>query len=159
MNDTPAANKEAAIRVSQTLTYAGATPFVIGAIWLLLPNTAESIRVLLANGITTYAAVIISFLGGIQWGVGVATLDQQPKTARSLFFLSVIPSLLAWGMLFLQNTSTRVIVALLLIGFVWLIDALLNLQRVIPAWFFQLRSRISPVVMAALLVALISQSR
>jgi hypothetical protein len=88
--------------------------------------------------------------------VAVATLDNQPHTARSLFLLSVVPSLLAWAMLFLPASSSRVIVAIFLVGFVWVIDALLRVQAVIPAWFFRVRSIISGVVIAALLVALVA---
>jgi hypothetical protein len=144
-------------RTAQILTLAGAIPFVVCAFALLVPTLAPEWRKLFSQGIITYAAIIISFLGGIQWGIGVATIDQQPRTARSLFLLSVVPSLLAWALLFLPAANTggmRVIVATMLVAFVWVIDALLHVQRVIPKWFFRLRSVISPIVMASLLLTL-----
>ncbi|MFN7220860.1 MAG: DUF3429 domain-containing protein, partial [Burkholderiales bacterium] len=106
--------------------------------------------------LTTYAAIIVSCLGGIQWGLGVATESEQPQTANSLFLLSVVPSLLAWALLFLPSNTSKVIVALFLVGLVWIVDALLHLQQVIPAWFFRLRCVISAVVMISLTVAMLA---
>jgi hypothetical protein len=144
-------------RLAQLLTYVGALPFIGCAIILLFGNALGigSLRGFAAQAITSYAAVIVSFLGGIQWGVGIATLEQQPQTAKSLFLLSVVPSLLAWAMLFLPMSNSRVIVAIFLVGFVWVVDALLSLQQVIPAWFFRLRSNVSAIVIVTLILALL----
>jgi hypothetical protein len=59
-------------------------------------------------------------------------------------------------MLFLPATNSRIIVAIFLLGFVWIIDALLHLQKVIPTWFFKLRSIVSAVAVASLIVALLA---
>jgi Protein of unknown function (DUF3429) len=145
-------------RLAFTLAYIGLLPF-IGAALVLLFGTSLGLgmyRPLALQAITTYAAVIVSFLGGIQWGIGVITQEQQPQTARSLFLLSIVPSLLAWAMLFLPATNSRIIVAIFLLGFVWIIDALLHLQKVIPTWFFKLRSIVSAVAVASLIVALLA---
>lgn len=145
-------------RLAIWLAYAGTIPFVIAAVLLMFgkPLGLGTYRPLALQGITTYAAVIVSFLGGIQWGIGIATHDVQPQSARSLFLLSVVPSLLAWAMLFLPPTSARVIVAIFLVGFVWVVDGLLHIQQIIPAWFFRVRSIVSSVVIAALVLALVA---
>ncbi|MCA2998672.1 MAG: DUF3429 domain-containing protein [Rhodocyclaceae bacterium] len=144
-------------RIATILSYAGTIPFVVCAVILLFGTAMGlgSLRQFAGQAITSYAAVIVSFLGGIQWGVALATHEQQPQTARSLFLLSVVPSLLAWATLFLPNGSSRVIVAIFLIGFVWVIDALLHLQQVLPTWFFHLRSIVSAVAMTSLIAALL----
>lgn len=144
-------------RVATILTYAGAIPFVACAVILLFGPAMGlgGLRQFAGQAITTYAAVIVSFLGGIQWGIAIATHQQQPQTAKSLLLLSVVPSLLAWALLFLPNDSSRVVVAIFLVGFVWIIDALLHLQHVLPTWFFRLRSIVSAVVMASLIAALL----
>jgi hypothetical protein len=133
-------------------------PFAACAVVLLFGKSLgiNEFRPLALQALTTYAAIIVSFLGGIQWGIGVATLEDQPQTARSLFLLSVVPSLMAWSMLFLPPSGSRVIVAVFLVGFVWVIDALLHVQQVIPAWFFRLRSIVSCAVLAFLIAALIT---
>jgi hypothetical protein len=144
-------------RVATILTYAGTIPFVACAAILLFGPAMGlgGLRQFAGQAITTYAAVIVSFLGGIQWGIAIATHQQQPQTAKSLFLLSVVPSLLAWAMLFLPNDSSRVVVAIFLVGFIWIIDALLHLQQVLPTWFFRLRSIVSAVVMASLIAVLL----
>ncbi|MFM7294786.1 MAG: DUF3429 domain-containing protein [Burkholderiales bacterium] len=144
-------------RIATILSYAGTIPFVVCAVILLFGTAMGlgSLRQFAGQAITSYAAVIVSFLGGIQWGVALATHEQQPQTAKSLFLLSVVPSLLAWATLFLPNGSSRVIVAIFLVGFVWVIDALLHLQQVLPTWFFHLRSIVSAVVMTSLIAALL----
>lgn len=148
----------ASARIAQALTYAGLLPFVGCTALILFGNALGLVhyRPLALQAISVYAAVIVSFLGGIQWGIGVATLEQQPHTARTLFLLSVVPSLLAWAMLFLPATTSRLVVALFLVGFVWVIDALLHLQKVIPVWFFRLRCIASAAVILTLVVALIA---
>jgi hypothetical protein len=62
-------------RLAFTLAYIGLLPF-IGAALVLLLGTSLGLgmyRPLALQAITTYAAVIVSFLGGIQWGIGVIT--------------------------------------------------------------------------------------
>jgi hypothetical protein len=134
------------------LTFAGAIPFIAcsAALWLA-PNQYRSFTV---NILTAYAAVILSFLGGVQWGMAINLIDTAPKSARNIFLLSVVPSLLAWAMLLLPEPKTRILVAIFLFAFVWVIDALLNVQKLIPPWFFKLRSMITAIVIASLAVAI-----
>lgn len=133
------------------LTLSGAIPFIAcsAALWLAPP----AYRAFATTVLTSYAAVILSFLGGIQWGLAVNLIDTAPKSARTMFLLSVIPSLLAWAMLLLPEPGSRVIVAIGLFAFVWVVDALLNLQKLIPAWFFKLRSIITVIVITSLAIA------
>lgn len=135
------------------LTFAGAIPFIAcsAALWLA-PNQYRGFAV---STLTAYAAVILSFLGGIQWGMAVNLIDTAPKSARNIFLLSVVPSLLAWGMLLLPEPRSRILVAIFLFAFVWVIDALLSVQKIIPQWFFKLRSMISLIVIASLAVAIL----
>ncbi len=144
-------------RTASLLTYAGAIPFVACTAVLVFarPLGLVEYRPFALQALASYAAIIVSFLGGIQWGIGVATEGEQPQTANSLFLLSVVPSLLAWALLFLPSNSSKVIVALFLVGLVWIVDALLHLQQVIPAWFFRLRCKISAIVMISLAVAML----
>jgi Protein of unknown function (DUF3429) len=134
------------------LTLAGAIPFVAAtaALWLAPP----AYRGLASQVLVGYAAVILSFLGGIQWGVALNLVETAPKSARTMFMLSVVPSLLAWAMLLLPGARERVIVAVLLFAFVWVIDAMLHLQKLIPQWFFRLRGVITSIVVLSLLSAL-----
>ena len=134
------------------LTFAGAIPFIAcSAVLWLAPNQYRAFTV---NILTAYAAVILSFLGGIQWGMAVNLIGTAPTSARNIFFLSVVPSLLAWGMLLLPAPRSRLLVAIFLFAFVWVIDALLNVQKLIPPWFFKLRTMITAIVIASLSFAI-----
>ena len=72
------------------LAYAGLLPFVLGAalLWLVRPDAHPYV----AGALSGYAAVVISFLGGIHWGFGFA----QARPAARLFVWGIVPSLVAW---------------------------------------------------------------
>lgn len=74
--------------VALRLGYAGLLPFVLGALLVWLVDAEAHPYVVLA--LSAYAGVIVSFLGGIHWGV--AFRDGAP----SLFVWGVVPSLVAW---------------------------------------------------------------
>lgn len=75
------------------LGYAGLLPFVLGAalVWLLAGYDVDA-HAFATLGLSAYAAVVISFLGGIHWGLG---FRQATPSARP-FVWGVLPSLLAW---------------------------------------------------------------
>lgn len=75
---------------ARKLGYAGLLPFFVGAllVWLVRPD----VRPFVANGLSAYAAVIVSFLGGIHWGLAM----RQAHPAPSLFSWGVTPSLVAF---------------------------------------------------------------
>jgi len=79
------------------LGIAGLLPFVASAagLWLLPPDWAG----FAALALLTYAAVIVSFLGGIHWGLAMPLA----QTRRGLLIWGVLPSLLAWAGLLLNS--------------------------------------------------------
>lgn len=133
------------------LTLTGALPFVAAAA-VIIAGPVEH-QALALQAMTTYAAVILSFLGGVQWGIGVSINANAPRSAQTLFVLAIVPALLAWALLFVAQPNARVLVAIFLFGFVWVVDALLCLQKLIPPWFFRLRCIVSAIVIASLLMA------
>ena len=78
-------------RIIFFLAYAGLLPFaaLAVAIWLVPANAAPVAALALA----AYGATIVSFLGGIHWGLGFQMGDAAP---RIHFFWGVTPPLLAW---------------------------------------------------------------
>jgi Protein of unknown function (DUF3429) len=74
------------------LAYAGLLPFVVGAllVWLLAGYNVEA-HAFVALSLSAYAAVIVSFLGGIYWGLGFRQSMPSPQP----FVWGVVPSLLA----------------------------------------------------------------
>lgn len=130
------------------LSLAGALPFLFCAGMMAFVPADE--RHAYLRAMIAYAAVILSFLGGIQWGTALSIAASAPRSATTLFILSIVPSLLAWAVLLIEADHRRIFLAIFLFGLVWAIDALLYLQKLIPRWFFQLRCGITPVVIACL---------
>ena len=73
------------------LGYAGLIPFVLLAalMWLVDAELLPFVSIALGG----YAATIVSFLGGVQWGIGFMKGDAAP---RFHFVWGVVPPLLAW---------------------------------------------------------------
>ena len=73
------------------LGYAGLIPFVLLAAlaWLVEPGLLPFVAIALAG----YAATIVSFLGGIHWGIGFMKGNTAPQFH---FVWGVVPSLIAW---------------------------------------------------------------
>ena len=87
LNTAASARRPSAL--AWALGVAGLLPFAVGAagLWLLPPQWAG----LAAAALLAYAAVIVSFLGGIHWGLAMAT--GQPRPGGLVW--GVLPSLLA----------------------------------------------------------------
>lgn len=117
------------------LGYAGLIPFVAGAllVWVVRPDTLPYVTLALAS----YAAVIVSFLGGIHWGIGFR--DGTP----GLFAWGVVPSLVAWVAVMMPPNAGLVISGAMLVG-CYLVDRRVYPRHGLAAWL-TLRFRLSAV--------------
>jgi hypothetical protein len=108
-------------RVADRLGYLALLPFVFGAlmIWFVRAD-ARSYAVL---ALSAYAAVVVSFLGGIHWGL--AFRSDAPPTA--LYTWGVVPSLVACVALLMQASAALAIHGAMLVA-CYLVD-----RRVYPA--------------------------
>lgn len=127
----------------------GLLPFVGLASSLIFMDDADRPRAALA--LLAYGAVILSFLGGVQWGLAIAANPPGPLMQRLV--LSVIPSLLAWVALLLPNKTGLGLLALSFALMLWL-DLRSVARQEAPAWYAQLRLPLSGAVTASLLSAL-----
>ena len=96
------------------LGYAGLLPFVglAGLLWLAPADRSPFV----ATALVAYSAAIVSFLGGIHWGLGFMRAEGGHAPAdlpshRFHFVWGIVPSLLAWLALMLPAA-----VALLTLG-------------------------------------------
>ncbi len=97
----------------------------------------------------TYGAVIVGFLGGIQWGI---SLNQA--TEKQYFIISNVLALLAWFSLFAFASFIGISTILLAFILALLIDRYAHQAGLIPSWFWQLRIRISGLVITTLMLLL-----
>ena len=109
------------------LGVAGLLPFVAGAVglWSLPPEWAG----LAALALLTYAAVIVSFLGGIHWGLAMPLTP----TRRGLLIWGVLPSLLAWAGLLLNSAWGLLLMAASLL-LCYIVDCKIYRSLQLGAW-------------------------
>ena len=119
------------------LGYAGLIPFIVGAalVWLVWPEAHPYVTLALS----AYAAVIVSFLGGIHWGLAM----RNPDPPRFWLLWGVVPSLLAWLAVMLMPASGLVIHGLVLLA-CYAVDRRLYLAEGAASWLV-LRFRLSAV--------------
>lgn len=137
-------------RVPFVLGWAGVLPFLACAILVWSPLMHEAAL----QGILLYGAIILSFLGGVHWGLELRQSESQ-ITLGSGYSLSVIPALVAFLAFYFQSFLSLLIIAM---GFLGLLVH--DLQRVregrVPAWYGVLRLQLTTAVLLCLLSAVIA---
>tara|TARA_B100001175_G_C19383282_1_gene577655 strand:+ start:406 stop:846 length:441 start_codon:yes stop_codon:yes gene_type:complete len=94
----------------------------------------------------SYAAVISSFLGGIQWGLITASIERAYSVFLPLF-ISTVPCLIAWSaLLTLENLTISLILIITSFIVAILHDYYLHQQKLTPYWFLSLRIPLSLAV-------------
>lgn len=131
---TPAAPLPAA---ALRLAYAGLVPFVAGAllVWLV----REDAHPYATLALSSYAALIVSFLGGIHWGLAL----RLPQVPTALLGWGVTPALVAWPAVMMPPGAGLVILGALLVA-CYLVDRRVYVQQGVARWL-TLRFRLSAV--------------
>ena len=133
-------------QLAKTLGYAGLAPFIVFSIgtWLTLPVMANAHSVLL-----TYAAIILSFMGAIHWGLAMA---QNSRIATIQLGASVLPALLGWLALLIPMLYGY---GLLAICFIVLLiaDKYASGKGLLPDWYLPMRMVLTTVVVLSLVAA------
>jgi len=136
-------------KTAKSLGYAGLIPFIVFSIgsWFQLPFISDSTYIL-----TAYAAIILSFMGAIHWGIAMSRSDEQNSR---YFIASVIPGLSAWLALLMPQRYT---IILLMIGFIALIiyDWYVEKPQRLPGWYIPMRNRLTFVVVMCLIITQLS---
>lgn len=131
------------------LGYGGLIPFVLGAL-LVWAVTDEALGYV-AAALAAYGAVIVSFLGGIHWGLvmkmGAAAVEGDAAAhsvqASSALVWGVMPSLVAWLGVLMPPHAGLVILGLALVG-CYLVDRRRYAAQGLGAWL-TLRFRLTAV--------------
>lgn len=130
----------------------GAVPFVVLA--LSVPMFDGMPREQAAFALAAYGAVILSFLGGVHWGLAIAAAGprQAPAGLSRRLGFSVVPSLLGWTALLLPRPLDFVVLAAAF-ALLLLFDVLASRRGEAPPWYPTLRWPLTVVVVASLAVA------
>lgn len=130
----------------------GLVPFVLlsGGLWVL----PDAYRPTLLEWLRTYAAVILSFVGAVHWGIAMLHRDIPDRERAVIMGWSVVPALVAWVGLLITPSS-----GLTLIGAMFVIHYSMDRQVAgrfpIPGWYLRLRAGLTIVVVACIGIAAI----
>ena len=133
----------------------GAAPFI--GLAGVIPFLHGAPRMLVAHALVAYGATILSFLGGIHWGLAIGSQssgDNRKFLARLV--LSIMPSLVGWAALLVPETIGLLILAAAIAAMLW-VDLLATRAGYVPSWYPQLRIPLTCVVVATLLCGAIAQ--
>lgn len=146
-------NPEGVRHPARVLGIAGCVPFAVLSLWLFgiaddHPWRSETIALL-----TGYSAVLLSFLGGIRWGLALA--ERNAEGARLELTLGILPTLVGWAALAI---TVPYAFAVLAVAFAaqGASDALAIHGGAAPAWFGRLRSQLTLVAVAAMILAFVA---
>ena len=144
---------------AQRLAYAGLLPLVSGA--MLVWAVHDEVQAYGALALSAYAAVLLSFLGGIHWGFAMRQpllyaqpqpqpqpqsqpqVQPPPRQATALLVWGVVPSLVAWPAALMPPRGGLVILGVMLVV-CYAVDRRLYPAQGAAAWL-TLRFRLSAV--------------
>ncbi len=128
---------------------AGVLPFAFlaGAGVILVGSLEEKAILALA----AYGAVILSFLGGVHWGlaIGDAGTANQERVSYRRLAISVVPSLVAWCALLLPTVATLPVLAAAFAAML-AVDWRLAGKTEAPSWYPKLRWPLTAAVVFSL---------
>ncbi len=126
---------------------------IFAAITAGLFSPESRIRIPAITALVTFSAIILSHLGGIENGLALREEASNEKLRAAALGLSIVPSLAAWGVLWLPTPHWQVGASLALFVIVWGADLWLSRHGLIPAWFVDMRTAVTAVACVILAIA------
>ena len=112
---------------------------------------SDALKAPLSFALMAYGATILSFLGGIHWGLAIGAVPQIDKTLWRRITLSILPSLVAWVALLTPSSIGFLILAGAFVAML-LVDILASRVQEAPTWYPKLRWPLSCGAVATLLL-------
>jgi ABC-type proline/glycine betaine transport system permease subunit len=112
---------------------------------------------LVAHALVAYGATILSFLGGVHWGLAIGAHNSaQDGKLPARLILSVMPSLAGWAALLVSESTGLFILVLAIAAMLW-VDIRATRMGEAPSWYPKLRIPLTCVVVATLMVGAINE--
>ena len=141
-------NMPKAVRI---LGWAGVMPFATLSLAILFDLPAPVAR--LEPLLIAYGAVILSFMGGVHWGLAMkAPIGESRGKSASHYLLSVTPALVGWAATAMAATDAYIVLAAAFLALL-LVDMSWTSGRRAPAWYGSLRLQLTAAVLISLGVA------
>jgi hypothetical protein len=135
-------HREQSVAAARWLGYLGLLPFAAALSGFLFTDQPD-LRNWFARQYLGYGAVVLSFLGAVQWGVGLGLRGGSAQVER--FVAAVLPALAAWASLPLAAPAGATIQFGAFVALkAW--EAGPAVSALLPAWYRQLRSQLTVIV-------------
>lgn len=135
------------VATARLLAWAGCVPLVVLSLWLFSIADDHVWRDATDRLLTAYAALLLAFLGGSRWGFSTDRASRKGDLYVAAFALVA-----GWGAFFAPPPFGYAILAA---GFAaqGAVDALAAHVDAMPAWHGKLRLQVTPVAVAAMVLA------
>ena len=136
-------------RMAMVLGAAGALPFL--ALSIVSPFIDADLREQTTVALAAYGAVILSFLGGIHWGLAIDGIPSRSEEGRLFRRLgcSVVPALIGWIAFLIPPTFSLSILAVAFIAVLYF-DVTASRKGEAPDWYLRLRVPLTIIVVLSL---------
>ncbi len=111
------------------------------------------IRVPSIAALVTLSAIVLAYLGGIEGGLALRDSAGDEHSRAVSLCLSVMPTLAAWGVLWLNSPQQQIGAAIVLFICVWAADLWLARHGLVASWFLDMRTAVTALACAILGVA------
>jgi len=130
----------------------GLVPFIVltGALWIVPVEYHPTLQ----DWLRTYAAVILSFVGAVHWGIAMLHRDMNDQDRAVVMGWSVVPGLVAWVALLMSLRPELTLTGAMFVIH-YTMDRQLATRFPIPDWYLRLRSGLTIIVVACLGIAAI----
>ncbi|HUL56247.1 MAG TPA: DUF3429 domain-containing protein [Usitatibacter sp.] len=116
------------------------------------------VRIPAIAALVTFCAIVLSYLGGIEGGLALAESEADNEATEKWrtisLCLSVLPTLAAWGVLWLDSPTKQIGAALAIFVAVWGFDLWLARHGLVASWFLDMRTAVTALACVTLGVAL-----
>ena len=155
MDREPSRHAEQEARTERTARYLalfGYVPILVLVLWLMGIDAAHPARTQTLALLQSYCAIILSFLGGIRWGLGMVFRDGG--SPRDLI-ASCLPPLVGWAAVFVPVPyAFGLLAAAFAAQGAW--DTFAVQGAVAPRWYGRLRILLTWLVVAAMVLAFVA---
>jgi hypothetical protein len=127
---------------------------IFAGLTAMLFSSTNQVRIPGIAALVTFAAIVLSYLGGIEGGLALRDEAGTAQTRAIAFSISTLPSIAAWGVLWLPSPHWQLGASLALFVAVWTSDLWFARRGLVPSWFVDLRTAVTAVVALTLGVAL-----
>ncbi len=137
--------------IPKWLGYLGLIPFIVSSVLAWIPELNQ----IALQSLTIYAAVIITFIGGVHWGqaMQITTQTNEPYI-RNQFIFSIAPSLVAWFAVVFVQPYALLIMAGCFVLFWYIEKTIFN--KTLHNWYARLRNHLTLVATTFIIIGWLS---